>query len=87
MSDTTETPAARQAAILDAALAIFLRYGFKKTSMDDVARREALTAGPLPSLFDQLTTQQHNAVRHTNVRTGSDLSDRSLHCDYSSVNA
>jgi AcrR family transcriptional regulator len=29
---------ARRSAILDAALGVFLRYGFKKTSMDDLAR-------------------------------------------------
>jgi len=29
---------ARRAALLDAATRVFLRYGFKKTSMDDVAR-------------------------------------------------
>lgn len=38
MSDTNDTGAARQTAIVEAATGIFLRYGFKKTSMDDIAR-------------------------------------------------
>jgi AcrR family transcriptional regulator len=38
MSATNDSGAARQAAIIEAATGIFLRYGFKKTSMDDVAR-------------------------------------------------
>ena len=29
---------ARQAAVLDAAVGVFARYGFRKTSMDEVAR-------------------------------------------------
>lgn len=35
---TTNTEATRLAAIVEAATGIFLRYGFKKTTMDDVAR-------------------------------------------------
>lgn len=34
---------ARRAAILDAATRVFLRYGFKKTSMDDLARAAELS--------------------------------------------
>jgi AcrR family transcriptional regulator len=33
----------RRAAILDAATAVFLRYGYKKTSMDDLARAAGLS--------------------------------------------
>ena len=33
----------RRAAILDAAMRVFLRYGFKKTSMDDLARAAGLS--------------------------------------------
>jgi len=39
----TDNHAARRAAILDAATQVFLRYGFKKTSMDDVARAAGLS--------------------------------------------
>jgi len=35
--------AERRAAILDAATRVFLRYGFKKTSMDDLARAAGLS--------------------------------------------
>lgn len=35
--------APRRAAILDAAMRVFLRYGFKKTSMDDLARAAGLS--------------------------------------------
>jgi AcrR family transcriptional regulator len=38
-----EPGAERRAAILDAATRIFLRYGFKKTSMDDLARAAGLS--------------------------------------------
>jgi AcrR family transcriptional regulator len=43
MADTTEAGTARQAMIIEAAMGIFLRYGFKKTSMDDVARAVGLS--------------------------------------------
>jgi AcrR family transcriptional regulator len=38
MSATNDAEAARQAAIVDAATGRILRYGFKKTTMDDIAR-------------------------------------------------
>jgi AcrR family transcriptional regulator len=43
MAAPSETTAARRAAILDAATGVFLRYGFKKTSMDDLARAVGLS--------------------------------------------
>jgi AcrR family transcriptional regulator len=43
MAESTDATAARRAAILDAARAVFLRYGFKKTSMDDLARAAGLS--------------------------------------------
>lgn len=43
MAEPTDANAARRAAILDAAAAVFLRYGFKKTSMDDLARAAGLS--------------------------------------------
>jgi AcrR family transcriptional regulator len=43
MADPTDTAAARQAAIIEAATGVFLRYGFKKTSMDDLARAAGLS--------------------------------------------
>jgi AcrR family transcriptional regulator len=43
MADAPEPSAARRAAILEAATGVFLRYGFKKTSMDDLARAAGLS--------------------------------------------
>jgi len=43
MAGTSATVAARRAAILDLATGVFLRYGFKKTSMDDLARAAGLS--------------------------------------------
>ena len=43
MSPPDDANAARRTAILDAAVPIFLRYGFKKTSMDDLARAAGLS--------------------------------------------
>ena len=37
MDEASDPTTARHAAILDAATGVFLRYGFKKTSMDDLA--------------------------------------------------
>lgn len=43
MAEATDASAIRRAAILDAAAAVFLRYGYKKTSMDDLARAAGLS--------------------------------------------
>jgi len=43
MADALEATASRRIAILDAATSVFSRYGFKKTSMDDVARAAGLS--------------------------------------------
>jgi AcrR family transcriptional regulator len=43
VAEPSDTSAARRAAILDAATGVFLRYGFKKTSMDDLARAAGLS--------------------------------------------
>jgi AcrR family transcriptional regulator len=43
MAEVADPSAARRAAILDAATGVFLRYGFKKTSMDDLARAAGLS--------------------------------------------
>jgi AcrR family transcriptional regulator len=43
LSEPADASAARRAAILDAATAVFLRYGYKKTSMDDLARAAGLS--------------------------------------------
>ena len=43
MADPTGESAARRASILDAAARVFLRYGLKKTSMEDLARAAGLS--------------------------------------------
>jgi|HubBroStandDraft_6_1064221.scaffolds.fasta_scaffold350510_2 AcrR family transcriptional regulator len=43
MADPPEAAASRRVAILDAATSVFSRYGFKKTSMDDLARAAGLS--------------------------------------------
>jgi AcrR family transcriptional regulator len=43
MAEPTDANAARRAAILESATTVFLRYGFKKTSMDDLARAAGLS--------------------------------------------
>ncbi len=43
MAEPEGLGAARRAAILEAATGVFLRYGFKKTSMDDLARAAGLS--------------------------------------------
>ena len=43
MGESSDPGAVRRAAILEAAASVFLRYGFKKTSMDDLARAAGLS--------------------------------------------
>lgn len=43
MAEPTDANATRRAAILESATTVFLRYGFKKTSMDDLARAAGLS--------------------------------------------
>src|SRR5258708_36742368 len=43
MTEAPDTTAARRLAILEAATPVFLRYGYKKTSMDDLARAAGLS--------------------------------------------
>jgi AcrR family transcriptional regulator len=42
-SEVAEASSSRRTAILDVAIRVFLRYGFKKTSMDDLARAADLS--------------------------------------------
>src|SRR5882762_5206644 len=43
MAGASDPAAARRVAILEAATPVFLRFGFKKTSMDDLARAAGLS--------------------------------------------
>jgi AcrR family transcriptional regulator len=53
MAETSD--GARRAAILEAATGVFLRYGFKKTSMDDLARAAGLSR---QGLYLHFTTKE-----------------------------
>jgi AcrR family transcriptional regulator len=65
MSATSDSGAARQAAILEAATGIFLRYGFKKTSMDDVARAVGISRQALYLHFRTKEALFRAMVTHT----------------------
>jgi AcrR family transcriptional regulator len=69
-SDATE---ARRGAILDAAIRVFSRYGYKKTSMDDLARAAGLSRQGLYLHFATKEALFEQAVRHAveAMRTGS----------------
>src|SRR3981189_835735 len=55
---------AKREAILVAATAIFLRYGFKKTSMDDVARAAGVSRQGLYLYFDTKDLLFREALQH-----------------------
>lgn len=81
MPETQEAPTARQAAIVVAAIGVFSRYGFKKTSMDDLARAAGLSRQGLylhyatkEALFRAVTTYVLEKTREageTMLRDGS----------------
>lgn len=51
MNAANDADAARQVAIVDAATSIFLRYGFKKTTMEDIARKVGISRQALYLYF------------------------------------
>ena len=53
----------RRAALLQAALATFLRYGFRKTSMDDIAREAELSRQALYGHFSDKETLFREAIQ------------------------
>src|SRR5688572_25054847 len=55
---------ARRRALLDAALTVFLRYGFRKTSMDDVARAADISRQGLYLHFPTKEDLFRAATRH-----------------------
>jgi TetR/AcrR family transcriptional regulator, regulator of autoinduction and epiphytic fitness len=56
---------ARQAALLDAAVGVFARYGFRKTSMDEVARAAGVSRQGLYLQFANKEELFRKAVEHT----------------------
>lgn len=64
MTPANDGAAARRPALLDAAAQVFLRYGYKKTSMDEVARAAGLSR---PGLYLHFPTKDllfREAVTH-----------------------
>jgi AcrR family transcriptional regulator len=61
-SAPSDQNAARRAAILRSAAGVFLRYGYKKTSMDDLAREAGLSRQGLYLHFARKEAIFHDAV-------------------------
>jgi AcrR family transcriptional regulator len=51
MSPVTEPTEQKQRALLDAAIGVFARFGYRKTSMDDIARAAGVSRQGLYLLF------------------------------------
>jgi len=64
MNDASDSGAARQATIVEAATGIFLRYGFKKTSMDDIARAVGISRQALYLYFQTKESLFKTMVAH-----------------------
>jgi TetR/AcrR family transcriptional regulator of autoinduction and epiphytic fitness len=61
---SSDRPDARRRQLLDAAVETFLRFGFKKTSMDDVARAAGVSRQALYLHFASKETLFEHGVRH-----------------------
>jgi AcrR family transcriptional regulator len=69
MAEASDPAAARRAAILEAATGVFLRYGFKKTSMDDLARAAGLSRQGLYLSFATKEVLFKEALAHLTATT------------------
>jgi AcrR family transcriptional regulator len=89
MPGAPDPTATRRDAILDAAIAVFLRYGFRKTSMDDLARAAGLSRQGLYLHFEtkealfkdavlRVLTQSRAAARASLERDDLDVEPRLL---------
>lgn len=63
-SDQTESTSSRHAEMLDASIDVFVRYGYRKTSMDDLARAVNLSRQGLYLHFRTKEALFHAAVQH-----------------------
>ena len=88
-SEEPPATATRRDLVLEAAQGVFLRYGFKKTSMDDLARAAGLSRQGLylhfktkealfKAAFEHLLVQIHAATRAALTRSAASLEDRLL---------
>ena len=64
MGKTPSTTPDRRVGLLDAALANFVRFGFRKTSMDDVARDAGISRQALYAHFADKEELFRQAMRH-----------------------
>jgi AcrR family transcriptional regulator len=81
-----QTPCDRRTAILAAALDVFINYGFKKTSMDDIARAAGMSRPALYQTFRNkteifralsLSMMEHTAEQaRTAFKSGKPFSER-----------
>jgi len=60
-----ESPGARQCALLDAAVGVFARYGFRKTSMEEVARAAGVSRQGLYLQFANKEELFRRALAHS----------------------
>jgi AcrR family transcriptional regulator len=65
MSPATEPSEQKQRALLDAAVGVFARFGFRKTSMDDIARAAGVSRQGLYLLFSNKEELFRRAVEHS----------------------
>jgi AcrR family transcriptional regulator len=65
MSPVTEPTEQKQRALLDAAIGVFARFGYRKTSMDDIARAAGVSRQGLYLLFSNKEELFRRAVEHS----------------------
>jgi AcrR family transcriptional regulator len=64
MAETSEAMGVRRTAILESAVSVFLRYGYKKTSMEDLARAAGLSRQGLYLHFEAKEALFKEALGH-----------------------
>jgi AcrR family transcriptional regulator len=65
MSSATEPSEQKHRALLDAAVGVFARFGYRKTSMDDIARAAGVSRQGLYLLFSNKEELFRRAVDHS----------------------
>ena len=65
MSPVTEPTEQKQRALLDAAIGVFARFGYRKTSMDDIARAAGVSRQGLYLLFSNKEELFRRAVEYS----------------------
>jgi AcrR family transcriptional regulator len=85
------SPSDRRTSILDAASATFIRYGYRKTSMDDVAREAEISRQALYAYFTDKETLFRESMQHgcdvALAAVDDTLADEAAHLDVRLVKA